>query len=142
MLTVSCDCGEVRLQLSGSPRVRAYCHCDSCRVLHGEPLVAVTAWDRQAFLVVKGEGELSHFKLPGREMRRFWCRRCGMTVYNTNRFDLRLVATEALRKAAGGALPAGLEPDKHLFYASRRLDVEDPLPKFLEGVDGTRHGDS
>ena len=138
---VSCDCGAVEVQLLGSPRVRAICHCGSCRALLGTPFFALIAWSVESFLVSRGERELSEFKYPGREMRRYWCQSCGTTVYNTTRFDFRLVSQELLRKANGGQLPERFASDKHLFYAHRAVDVADYLPKYLEGIDSASFED-
>ena len=138
--SVHCDCGVVRLRFTGAPRVRAICHCDSCKELHDVPMQVLTAWNKDQLTIESGEANLASFAYPGRKLVRFFCSQCGETLFNSNRFDLRVAASTLFVKRLG-SLPAGFEPEKHLFYGSRVLDVSDSLPKYLEGVDGPLFGE-
>jgi hypothetical protein len=100
------------------------------------PFLALTAWTPDSFAVSKGKESLREFKVPGKEMRRCWCQQCGSMLYNTNRYDFRVVPQALLRKANDGELPSDFASDKHLYYADRIVNVEDDLPKYLDGVDG------
>lgn len=135
-IRLSCHCGSIELTLSGSPAARAYCHCRACRDFYGLPLLAATAWSPEAVSVTRGAPALGEYKPPERQMRRFFCQACGETLLGTNRLAMRVIRNSLLARAHGGGLPAALQPQFHLFYASRELDVDDALPKYLEGWDG------
>ena len=134
VLEIECDCGASALTLEGEPRVCAFCHCNSCQNLLNLPLNALAAWPGDAMTVSRGS--LKSFKYPGKELHRFWCPDCGSMMYDTNRFGFAVISQTHLRKAHGGELPEKFLPDKHIFYSDRIVDIDDPLPKYLEGVDG------
>ncbi len=133
---VVCDCGSVELQIKGEPVVHAYCHCQDCRDLLDVPFNALTAWNEDQVQVVKGEEALLEYKYPGKEMKRYSCKSCGALLFNTNVYGWRLVSQALVRKCHAGELPVGLESDKHFYYEERVVDITDPLPKYLQGVDG------
>ena len=134
--TVRCDCGAVELRLEGDPRVRAICHCRSCQDLLHVPFNRLGAWEPERVSLTRGSDELKSFKYPGKQLRRFWCGACGAPLYDTNRFGYLVFSQALLRKSLGGELVSGWSPDKHLFYSDRVVDVDDDLPKYLEGIDG------
>lgn len=135
-LLLSCDCGAVELLISGSPAACAYCHCSSCRDFYGLPVFAATAWKNDAVRVVKGSDQLGEYRHPTKQMQRHFCLACGETMFGTNRLGLTVVRTSILAKASGGSLPAEFNPRFHLFYSYRELNVDDELPKYLEGRSG------
>jgi hypothetical protein len=49
---------------------------------------------------------------------------------------MAVIRTSLFAKTQGGLLPEALRPKFHLFYGSREIDVEDDLPKYVEGRDG------
>lgn len=132
----SCNCGDVRLLISGSPAARAYCHCASCRNLYDLPVLSAVAWSRDSIQVTDGHHLIATYKHPTKRLARHFCQSCGTTVFSTNRLDLRLVRTSLIAKAMGGTIPADLRPEFHLFYAQREVTIQDGLPKYLEGWDG------
>jgi len=103
-------------------------------------MLVLTAWNKDQLKIESGEADLASFSYPDRKLVRFFCRQCGETLFNSNRFDLRVVPSTLFVKRLG-RLPAGFEPEKHLFYGRRVLDVSDSLPKYLEGVDGPLFGE-
>ena len=125
---VGCDCGAVRMTLTGEPRVRGVCHCEDCRELLDVPYHQVTAWEPHQFEVTAGEDALVAFQHPTKRMQRVFCRHCGETLYNTNAMDWRVVSALLVGKRLGG-LPAALAPKSHFFYARRVVDVDDDLPR-------------
>ncbi len=138
---VHCDCGSVELTLLGSPVVQAVCHCEDCRELLDIPFNALTAWETDAAIISKGEHSLLRFDYPGKTMSRYHCKHCGEMMFNTNVYGWRLVSQALLRKCHDNQLPAALKPDKHFYYEERVVDIKDPLPKFLQGVDGPLYED-
>jgi hypothetical protein len=125
---VSCDCGRVKMRLTGAPRVRGHCHCDACRGLLDIPFHSVTAWDADQVNIVQGHAALTSFQHPHLTMKKIFCNECGEVLYNTNKLDWRVVSQHLLKKNIGH-LPEELQPLSHFHYASRILDVADSLPK-------------
>jgi hypothetical protein len=126
---VHCDCGAVELEMSGAPRVHAYCHCEDCRALLDVPYHSVTAWDADQVDVVAGIDDTVEYKYPTLEMTRVFCKHCGETVYNTNAMGWRLVSQLLIRKCHDGVLPGAFESNAHFFYDRRIIDVDDDIPK-------------
>ncbi len=138
-ITVACLCGAATLALHGEPVARAHCHCNSCRDTYGTALLSATAWPLAAVDV--GGTTLATYQHPGRHLARTFCRDCGDTLHGTNRLGMRVVPNSLVARAHGGTLPAALAPVLHLYYANRVVDIDDDLPKYLEGWDGALYDD-
>ena len=126
---LECDCGEVKFSLTGEPKVRAFCHCNDCRELLKIPYHSVTAWEKEQLTVDEGADQVKVFQHPDKRMKRYFCAACGETLFNSNSVDWRLVSLLLIRKCNGGDLPEALQPQMHIFYASRIVDIDDALPK-------------
>ena len=126
---IHCDCGAVEVEMTGTPRVRAFCHCEDCRALLDVPYHSVTAWDPDQVNVTRGNGETVEYKHPTLDMTRVFCRHCGETVYNTNAMGWKLVSQLLIRKCNDGDLPDELRSNAHFYYDRRIIDIDDPLPK-------------
>ena len=126
---VQCDCGSVRLTLSGVPRVRGFCHCEDCRDLLKVPYHSVTAWEQDAIRFEAGEDLIVEFQHPTKRMKRVFCSNCGETLFNTNAMDWRIVSQLLIRRGYGGVLPKQLRSESHFFYGRRIVDIDDDLPK-------------
>lgn len=126
---VACDCGSVKVNMSGEPRVRGFCHCEDCRDLLKIPYHSVTAWNQEQVTVEEGGEFLVGFQHPTKRMKRYFCARCGETLFNSNAMDWRIVSQLLVRKCYGGELPESLQSTKHFFYGQRVVDIDDDLPK-------------
>ena len=126
---IECECGSVKLSLSGKPRVKGFCHCEDCRDLLNVPFHSVTAWNSEQVEIVQGESNLSSHQHPTLDMKRVFCSSCGETIYNTNAMDWRVISQLLIRKCNNNTLPAELHSDSHFFYARRIIDIADDLPK-------------
>ena len=126
---VECDCSSIKVTLSGEPIVRGFCHCSDCRDLLKIPYHSVTAWEKQQIKIDDGADNLIEFQHPVKRMRRFYCRNCGETLFNSNAKDWRVVSQLLIRKCYGGELPEPLRAKSHFFYASRIVDIDDELLK-------------
>lgn len=135
-LHLNCNCGCVELLVLGTPMACAYCHCPSCRNLYDLPVLSATAWKRNSVRIVKGQEFIEEYRHPTKQMSINFCRSCGTTVLGTNRLDLVVIRTSLIAKGMGGVLPDALAPEFHLFYQHREVDINDGLPKYLEGWDG------
>lgn len=133
---IQCTCGTVTIRLNGAPAARAYCHCRACQDFYGLPVLAANAWPRDALLVTRGQEHLLDYPHPRLRMQRHYCGNCGETLFGGNRLGMAVVRTNLIARAFNGELPPAHAPAFHLFYAYRTLDVDDALPKYLEGWDG------
>ena len=127
---VHCECGAVRLQLTGAPRVKGYCHCEDCRDLLDVPFHSVTAWNKDQLTIVSVDDRISEYKHPRLEMKRAYCTQCGETLYNTNAMDWRVVSQLLISKCYDNELPEELHSDSHFFYDRRIVNIDDDLPKY------------
>lgn len=126
---VHCDCGSVKLSMSGTPRVHAFCHCEDCRNLLDVPFHSIVAWDPENVAIESGSNDAVEYKYPSLEMTRVFCKHCGETLYNTNAMGWKLVSQLLISKCNGGELPEEFQSNAHFFYDRRIVDIDDPLPK-------------
>lgn len=133
---LACLCGAVTVELTGEPAALAICHCGTCRDFYGTSILSASAWPADKAVA---SGALEVFHHPHKQMSRAFCRACGETLFGTNRLGMRVVPNSLLARAHGGILPADRQPTMHLFYRQRVIDVNDALPKYLDGWDGPVH---
>lgn len=126
---IHCDCGAVSAQMTGDPKVRAFCHCEDCRELLQVPYHSVLAWDGDQVRISKGEAVVFAFQHPHKRMKRFHCMHCGDVLFNTNAMGWKIVSQLMYRKSNDGHLPQALQSNAHFFYDRRVVDVNDALPK-------------
>lgn len=126
---VHCDCNAVELEMTGSPRVHAFCHCEDCRDLLDVPYHSVTAWNAEDVNITHGGEHAVEYKYPTLEMTRVFCKHCGEVVYNTNAMGWRLVSQVLIRKCNNDVLPSELASNAHFYYDRRIVDIDDNLPK-------------
>ena len=50
-----CFCGAVEFEVSGTPAVMGYCHCDDCSSWAAAPINAFGLWPRDSIKVTKGD---------------------------------------------------------------------------------------
>ena len=136
---LKCSCGTVELELRGSPAGCGFCHCSICRDFYGLPIFSVTSWKREAVVCATGDKHLGEFVHRTKQMRRYFCLTCGETLFGINRLGMAVVGTSLIAKAFAGELPVEFRPTFHLFYTYRVFNVEDGLPKYLEGRSGPLH---
>lgn len=126
---IRCDCGAIQVTLTGTPRVRGFCHCEDCRDLLKIPYHSVTAWENDQVGVEGQSKELIFYQHPTKRMKRYFCRNCGDTLFNSNAMDWRVVSQLLISRCYGGELPETLKSTKHFFYRQRIVDIQDDLPK-------------
>ena len=80
-MTGSCLCGAVRVVASGEPDRVGVCHCMDCRKHHGAVFHASAIYPEDAVSV---EGETSSYQ------GRFFCPRCGSSVYSTSEGEVEV----------------------------------------------------
>jgi hypothetical protein len=126
---VQCDCGAVGLEMSGTPKVHAFCHCEDCRALLDVPYHSVVAWNADQVRITSGAEHAVEYKYPTLEMIRVFCKHCGETVFNTNAMGWRLVSQLLIRKCHNDELPEALHSNAHFYYDCRIVDIDDDIPK-------------
>lgn len=121
----TCFCGAVEVEASGEPLEMGYCHCASCRLHAGAPLVAFTLWKDDQVRVVRGAEMIGHFNKSGFSDRQF-CTRCGGALMAAH-------PGMGLTDIRAEVLPTlGFRPTVHLNYAEAVLPVRDGLPKLRD----------
>ena len=123
--TGSCFCGAVAIGVMGQPLEAGYCHCGSCRLHSGAPLVAFTLWRSECVTVMRGAEILGHFAKTETSHRRF-CLRCGGKVMTEH-------PGMGCTDVPAAMLPTlDFVPTVHLNYAEAVLRVKDGITKLTD----------
>ena len=79
--TASCDCGQLRAEVTGEPVRVSVCHCDECQRRTGSVFAVQARFPREA-VHLKGEGtEFVRTNDEGAKCRFTFCSTCGSTVF-------------------------------------------------------------
>ena len=125
----SCLCGGVGLELSPPFLQASCCHCENCRKHSGHLGSLAMEVPKAQMRFLSGEELIDHFQpAPGLAIR-FFCRRCGSSLYGMNEPDSETVWVRM------GVLDAdpGLRPSRRTWVDSAPtwLPVpEDGLPRY------------
>ena len=96
-----CNCGRVRLAITGEPVRVGLCHCLTCRKETGAPFMAFAVWDRGQVAVT---GETGSWMAE--TDRRHFCPACGSALFATHDADSEVeVRLGTLDDAPSGLLP-------------------------------------
>ena len=80
----SCSCSNVKLKVTGDPQDCWVCHCDYCQRTTGSIGIFATVYRDEDIISI--EGDMTTFddlpKWPG--AARYFCSKCGTTVYWVN----------------------------------------------------------
>ncbi|HXQ17435.1 MAG TPA: GFA family protein, partial [Caulobacteraceae bacterium] len=60
----SCFCGNVQLEVTGTPEAMGYCHCRSCQSWSGGPVNAFSLWKPDAVQVTSGAEHIAKRVTP------------------------------------------------------------------------------
>ncbi len=129
-----CLCGTVQFQLTPPTDFVAHCHCQSCRLAHGAPLVTWTSVPLDRFELMCPEDEILWYR-SSEWIEWGSCRHCGSSMlYRANReghpesprLDRMYVTAASLID------PLDREPDAHVSYEERVPwhRFSDELPKY------------
>merc|ERR1712136_527614 len=128
-------CGGVSVRVQGNPVSVSICHCSVCQRLSGAPSVTSALFSPQRVEVTSDCVLVETRTSPSVVRRR--CSVCFSPVVGS--LGTKYVAVPvALFDWGGGRLPAAWCPTHHLHYASRLLDVQDPLVKYRHRHRGPR----
>jgi hypothetical protein len=130
-----CDCKAVSFLTEGQPVAKAFCHCTVCRDFYSAAVFSATAWKKEALKVTAGNDCVGHFQHPHKQLSKFFCVKCGDTLFGTNRLGMYVVPNKQMFRASDEASQT-MKPDFHLFYRQRVVDIDDTLIKYLDGRSG------
>lgn len=115
-LTGGCLCGNVRYEITASPRLVYTCHCTDCQKLTGSAFSIAFIADDGAFRLTRGEPRsLQRIAASGRTSRRWVCPDCGCWICGA-------VAREGERRVRAGTLDdtSWLRPTMHFWTRSKQ----------------------
>ena len=113
MLTGTCLCGEVGLQLRPPTLFASHCHCRTCRTAHAAAFVTWTAVPTDA-LEVRGEDGIRWFESSPGVLRGF-CGNCGSPVlYRALATSDRVYVPVALLDALDRAVEGHVSYEEHV----------------------------
>ena len=125
-----CLCGAVKVTATGDAKVKAICHCESCRKWTGS-VMYVNLYPAESVTI---EGDLDEYKTKDESISlRKTCRVCHCPVVNDHAQAMQMMD-----------IPSGIfglphEPTMHLHYAEKIMSIKDGLPKFKD-MPGAFHG--
>ena len=132
MLQGSCPCGTVGFETEVQPLARFYCHCTTCQKMYQRPYVDLTvAWSWNVNINQNADSVewVRKHKFPV-SVHRGVCQECSKPVLGRLQVPtpgLSFIATANWSDRSTLPPPSG-----HIFYRSRVVEVDDPLPK-VEG---------
>ncbi|WP_348767771.1 GFA family protein [uncultured Salinisphaera sp.] len=129
---LSCDCGHVTMTAYDQPKLSLHCHCGSCRDLYNVDVLSAAGWAHEN-VELPDQSRLFVHKVEGKQMTRYGCPKCGLTMYGVHKPGIPVIPHGLFRKANGGKLPDEIAPTLHLFYRERVLDIDDGLEKCEDG---------
>jgi hypothetical protein len=120
----SCCCGEVRYELRSTPFDVGYCHCRTCQLISGSPVMAYGTVLRRDFHVAKG---VIAVRRSSSFAERGFCRQCGTPLvmrldFQPETIDLTIVTLDN---------PECVVPEFHIWDRSRLpwFEIDDTLPR-------------
>ncbi len=119
MTTIQCQCGDVKVELSGDPVAQFYCHCRDCQRVHGAGYIPVSMYRADQVKVVDGDPSLWKLRVTPRAT----CRACGTRVFAEPPIGMRGVNALLL---PDGAFKAQF----HVQCSEAHLPIRDDLPHF------------
>ena len=125
-LTGGCLCGRVRYELKSEPFDCGWCHCRTCQLASGAPVMAFATVKLGEWIVTEGEADVRRCRSSSFAERLF-CGRCGTPLaidydIQPETFDFSVVTLDD---------PDAIRPGFHIFWSSRVawFDPGDDLPK-------------
>ncbi len=121
----ACFCGEVEFEVTGTPVVMGFCHCEDCTTWSASPLNSFSLWPPESLKITKGEDNIGTYNKTENAYRKF-CTTCGGHVFSTHP-GMKLV--DIYPNVVPGLKH---EPALHVYYADKTIAVKDGLPKYKD----------
>jgi hypothetical protein len=78
-----CQCGAVRYEITGPPKVVYACHCTECQRQSGSAFAMAAVIPQENFRITKGTPEMFARKTsPTKSMECWFCSACGTRLYH------------------------------------------------------------
>jgi hypothetical protein len=120
-----CPCGRVQYRIQGEPIVQLICHCPSCQLAHAAAMVPGAQFATENFEVSGPIRAVAVTQEP-EATRRMTCELCGTRMFNVGDPRVRTIFPASCNRRDW------FKPQMHLYWANRRVDVVDDLPKYLD----------
>ena len=125
VVTGSCNCGGVQLEITGPLRPVVACHCSQCRKQTGHFVAATRTRDMD--IEISDSGTLKWYAASD-DAKRGFCSNCGSALFwKSNGSDQISVMAGVLDGAAGG-----IKLDRHIFVADKGdyYEITDDVPLY------------
>ena len=138
--TGKCFCGEVHIEVIGSPRSVSYCHCSICRKLSGSPFSCQALFEPKQVTVSFTGNKSMIVTSTSKHVERYRCGNCFSPVKASvmggklTAVPLQLLTSWSLGSHTSETGIDTLRPIHHLYYGDRVMDVYDELPKSSSGA--------
>jgi hypothetical protein len=118
--------------VKGTPKVVSICHCTICQRLLGAPFGVQSMHSPENFECNVALEELWSLETSP-AVTRYRCRDCGSPVFASLRNGSAFVVPRSMlfQDNGGSVNDEDYKPSHHMYYASRIIDVEDDLPKYV-----------
>jgi len=134
----SCHCGRVRYQLGRErPLASKICHCGTCQVLHGSMFQWAAIFEKEDINFVRGHHDLGWYESEEKTTRhklpcKVSCAYCRSPIMDEGKNMILLFPS--LIKFKSEEEKKKFEPQCHIFYSRRLVDIPDGKPKW-DGLD-------
>ncbi|KAI1340943.1 Mss4-like protein [Xylariaceae sp. FL0016] len=138
--TAHCHCGRVKYWLSREkPLAAKFCHCVDCQALHGAPFQWAAIFHKEDLHFENGAENLAfyhssskqtHYELPIKVS----CSWCHAPIMDEGRNMVLMFP--AIIKFGDAEHKKFFDPQCHIFYSQRVVDLPDGKPKWT-GLDGS-----
>jgi hypothetical protein len=129
-----CLCQSLRYAAHVEPIDVGYCHCRTCQLSSGAPVLAWGSFSADSFAYTQGSPTI--YRSSARGMREF-CARCGTQIaFRKEGSDLVDINVASLDQ------PEAVTPEYHIWTESRIswFDTRDSLPRYRDaGPDDAGH---
>lgn len=118
-----CECGAVRIEVSGDPMMQALCHCRQCQKNCGGNAAAIVLYPTQALTITQGELKFHGTKADsGNVVSRGFCPECGTPMLS------KVSTTDDFRIIKLGAFddPSFFEPGTVFWTKEAHAWARDP----------------
>jgi len=133
----SCFCGNVKIEVDQDPLQAMYCHCSTCKKLHGATYQWAAVYPKDAVHFVSGEDNLHFYSPNNKEMKyslpcKLSCGSCQSPIADEGK-NMFLLFPGVLDEINDKKLKDNgpFKGQYHMFYGARVEDVSDGLPKYL-----------
>lgn len=128
LLEGRCFCGAIRFQLVPPTEFASHCHCRSCRLSHGAPMVTWTSVPRARFKLLNGQ-ELLRTYFSSADVGWEFCSQCGSSLFYRATF-----APEKIYVAAANLEALDRPVESHVSFEEHLpwMENQDRLPRLLD----------